>query len=122
MSNPPQMQDDKVNPPKRHGIAAVMKAAETSIFSKAEACLSPSRYGELEAAKGGALFVAGNYPGPDWEQVVGFAPDQQMFYQVTVGIAVDPGQDANIFAKALISRDASSDFCHIVWEPLQQAG
>lgn len=95
-----------------------MRAAESSIYSKAEACLSPSRYEELEVAKGRALFVAGNYPGPDWE-TVGFAPDQKMFYQVTVGIGVDPGQDVNLFAKALISRDASSDFCHIVWEPPQ---
>lgn len=108
-----------MNPPKRHGIVAVMRAAEMSIYSKAEACLAPSRHGELEAAKGGALFVAGNYPGPEWEPLVGFAPDQKIFYQVTVGIAVDSGQSANVFAKALISRDVSSDFCYIVWEPPQ---
>jgi hypothetical protein len=111
------MLDEKMNLPKRHGIPAAIRAAETSIFSKAVECLSRPRYEELDAAKGGALFVAGNYPGPDWESVVGFAPDPRRFYQVTVGIGVDPGQDANLFAKALISRDASSDFCHIVWEP-----
>ena len=94
-----------------------MRAAETSIYSQAEACLSPSRFEEMNAAKSGALFVAGNYPGPDWEQVVGFIPDQRDFYQVTVGIAVNPGRNANIFAKALICRAVSSDFCHIVWEP-----
>lgn len=115
------MQNDKTNQPKRHGITTVMNLAAALISSKAEACLSSSRYNELEAAKGGALFVAANYPGSDWEQVIGFDPDKKMFHEVTVGIAVHPGQDLNIFAKALISRDASSDFCHIIWEPLQQA-
>lgn len=116
------MQSEKVTLPKRHGITAVMRAAEILIYSQAEACLSPLRYEELNAAKGGGLFLAGNYPGPDWKQVLGFAPDQQLFYQVTVGIADDPGRDANIFAKALISRDVSNDFCHIVWEPPRQSG
>lgn len=99
-----------------------MRLAEAAIYNKAEASLSPSRYEELNAAKGGALFIAGNYPGPDWESLVGFVPDQQMFYQVTVSIAVDPGQDANILAKALISRDVSSDFCHIVWDSSSNPG
>ncbi|MCZ8393595.1 DUF440 family protein [Achromobacter xylosoxidans] len=93
-----------------------MHLAEAAIYNKAEAFLSASRYEELKTAKGDALFLAGNYPGPDWESLVGFVPDQKMFYQVTVGIAVDPGQEANILAKALISRDAASDFCYIVWD------
>lgn len=116
------MRDEKVNLPKRHGISAVMRLAETAIYNKAEAFLSPSRCEELNTAKGGALFVAGNYPGPDWESRVGFVPDQKMFYQVTVGIAVDAGQDANILAKALISRNASSDFCYIVWHSPSSPG
>lgn len=108
----------KLSHPTRLGITATMRAAETAVLTRAEEALSPSRLEELNAAKGHSLFIAGAYPKHDWTQEVGFVPDQQMFYQVTVGIAVDEGQRPNILAKVLISRDASSDFCHIVWEPV----
>jgi uncharacterized protein len=98
-----------------------MQMAEQLIYGQAEAQLSPQRFKEMKAAAGKVLFVAGNYPGPEWEHSVGFLPAQDIFYQVTVGIAVDPGQAENVLAMALISRDVTNDFCHIIWEPNQQA-
>jgi uncharacterized protein YciU (UPF0263 family) len=99
-----------------------MLMAETMIYDEAEQQLSPQRFEEMKASAGKELFVAGGSPGPEWEQFVGFVPAQDIFYQVTVGIAVDPGQAENVLAKALISRDTSSEFCHIVWDPSQQSG
>lgn len=96
-----------------------MRMAEQAIHSHAEAKLSPERFQEMKAAEGTYLFVSGMYPGSEWTDVVGFVPDPVLFYQVTVGIAVDPGEPENVFATALISRDISSDFCHIIWEPSQ---
>lgn len=106
--------------PKRHGIRAVILIAEQAISDQAEVNLSPQRFEELRSAAGNLLFVAGNYPGPEWEAVVGFVPAQELYYQVIVGIAVDPGQPINLFAQALISRDVSAPFCHIVWEPIRK--
>ncbi len=106
--------------PKKHGIRAVILIAEQSIYDQAEVNLSPQRFEELKAAAGNLLFVAGNYAGPEWEAVVGFVPTQELYYQVTVGIAADQGQPINLFAQALISRDVSAPFCHIAWEPIRK--
>ncbi|KLD70685.1 hypothetical protein Y887_10505 [Xanthomonas pisi DSM 18956] len=97
-----------------------MQMAEQLIYDQAEANLPQQRFNEMKAAAGKSLFVAGNYPGPAWEQIVGFVPAQDIFYQVTIGIAVDPGQSEDVLALALISRDVSNEYYHIVWHPTQQ--
>ena len=103
--------------PKRHGIKTATFMAEEMIYNQAEEHLSLKRYTEMKAEAGRYLYVAGNYPTSEWEQFVGFTPAADMYYQVNVGVAGDPGQAPNIFAMALICRDVSKDFCHIIWEP-----
>jgi len=103
--------------PKRHGLRTVMLMAERAIHELASQNLAPLRLAQMDAAIGTGLFTAGNYPASDWERLVGFIPDRDLYYQVMVGIAADPPQPPDIFAKALIGRDTSADFCHIVWEP-----
>lgn len=78
LSEPPnEMQDRRVSLSKRHEITAGMRLAETALYRKAEVSLSPPRYEELNATKGGALFIAGNYPESDCESLVGFLPDNK---------------------------------------------
>jgi hypothetical protein len=94
-----------------------MRLAEQRVSEQAAAGLPAQRLAEMTAAANSQLFVAGRYPAADWESVVGFAPDQDFHYEVTVGIAVDHGERPNILAKVLISRDAAEDFCFIRWYP-----
>lgn len=102
---------------KRKGVTAVMRVAEQRIYALAPLKLSPLRYRELQAVSGRSLFVSGNYPMADWESLAGFVPDHDFHYEVTVGIATPEGEKNNLLARALISRDADEDYCHIVWEP-----
>lgn len=104
---------------KRRGIQTVMRLAEQRVYEKAEQHLVPERLNEMKSAAGTNLFVAGRYPSPSWEGVVGFAPDKDFHYEVMVGIAVEPGESPNLFANVLISRDVEEDFCFIHWNPPQ---
>jgi uncharacterized protein YciU (UPF0263 family) len=101
------------------GIRAAMQLAEQRVYAQAPQALSPERLREMEEAGGRTLFVAGNYPGAEWQQAMGFEPDLKRHYQVTIGIAVDPGPGVspNLLARAFVSRDPSEDLCHIVWNP-----
>lgn len=107
------------NQSKRYGIQTVMRMAETRVYDQAENSLSPERLAEMRLAAGSSLFVAGRYPSEGWEPIVGFVPDNDFHYEVTVGIAVDPGDHPNILAKVLISRDIEEDLCVIRWNPTQ---
>lgn len=98
-----------------------MRLAEQRVSEQAAVGLLPQRLGEMRAEAGAHLFVAGRYPAPDWESFVGFTPDHDFHYEVTVGIAVDHGEPPNILARALISRDAAEDFCFIRWYPSRDA-
>ena len=102
------------------GILAVTQLAEQRIYAQAPQALAPERLREMEEAKGRTLFVAGNYPGAEWHQTMGSEPDLKRHYQVTIGIAVNPGPGAapNILARAFISRDPAEELCHIVWNPM----
>lgn len=102
---------------KRRGLGDVMRRAEERVYAEASANLSATRIQELKAAFGSSAFVAGNYPDAKWEPVVGFQPDREFHYQVTVGIAVDPGQPLNLIARAFVSRDPEEELCVIVWNP-----
>src|SRR4051812_26788124 len=99
------------------GLRAVIQMAEQRIYAEAPQGLSPARLREMEGAAGSALFVAGNYPGVEWRKTVGFEPDSKRHYQVTIGIAVEPGFPPNLVARAFVSRDPSDDLCHIIWNP-----
>lgn len=99
------------------GLRAVTELAERQIYAQAPQALSPARLREMAEATGRTLFVAGNYPGTEWREVVGSEPDPKRHYQVTVGIAVDPGTPPNLVARAFVSRDPAEEFCHIIWNP-----
>ncbi|STQ91127.1 DUF440 family protein [Iodobacter fluviatilis] len=104
---------------KRHGIKTVMRMAETRVYDQAENSLSTERLAEMKLATGSSLFVAGRYPSDGWEPIVGFLPDNDFHYEVTVGIAVASGEHPNLLAKVLISRDIEEDLCVIRWNPTQ---
>src|SRR5438128_2721774 len=105
------------NRSKRRGIQAVMRLAEQSVYEQAENNLLPERLNEMRSAAGSLLFVAGRYPSPGWQEIVGFVPDNDFHYEVTVGIAVEPGEPPNLLAKVLVSRDIEEDLCFIHWNP-----
>lgn len=96
-----------------------MRLAEQQVYEQAETALASDRLAEMRAAAGSNLFVAGHYPLSDWEKIAGFVPDQDFHYEVTIGIAVDPGEAPNLFATVLISRDMDEDLCLIRWNPSQ---
>lgn len=98
-----------------------MRLAEQRAYVEAEAGLPPQRLAEMKAAVGTSLFVAGRYPSQDWEGFVGFSPDPEFHYEVTLGIAVDDGETQNVLARVLISRDSAEDFCFIRWYPSRDA-
>lgn len=98
-----------------------MRLAEQRVSEQAAAGLPSQRLLEMAAAAGSHLFIAGRYPAADWESVVGFAPDQDFHYEVTVGISVDHGEPPNVLAKILISRDTAENFCFIRWYPSRDA-
>ncbi len=102
---------------KKIGINNVMRIAEKKIYDLAEKNLSSDRFLELQSAFRKGAFVGGFFPSPDWKNLVNFTPDNEYFYEVFVGIAVERGKTPNIFARALISRDGEEDYCHIIWEP-----
>lgn len=62
-------------------------------------------------------YVAGNYPPASWEKFVGFVPDNDFHYQVTIGLAVESGEKPQVLALALIDRDKESKFRHLIWKP-----
>ena len=94
-----------------------MRLAEQRVLEQAEVHLPPERVNEIQSAAGSGLFVAGRYPSSGWEPIVGFIPDNDFHYEVVIGIAVEPGEPSNLFAKALISRDGEEDACFIQWNP-----
>ena len=99
------------------GIQNIMRKAETKFYENAQNNLSPERYSQMQDEQGLGLFVAGNYPSPEWEKYVGFVPENAWHYEVNIGIAKEPGESSDLFAKILISRDGEEDYCHIIWEP-----
>ena len=104
---------------KRRGLGVVTQMAEHQIYELAESNLSPARFAEMRLAAGSSLFVAGKHPSAGWEELVGFVPENDFHYEVTVGIAVEPRAKPNLIARALISRDAEEEYCFIQWEPSQ---
>ncbi|WP_457425700.1 DUF440 family protein [Roseateles sp. P5_E7] len=103
---------------KRYGLTTVMRMAEKRVLEDAQSHLSADRLQDmLAASREGLLFTSGRYPDPDWREVCGFEIDQQFHYEVIVGVAVEPTEPHNLFAKVLISRDADDDVCFIVWDP-----
>ena len=62
-------------------------------------------------------YVAHNYPDSTWEEVVDFTPDAVFYSQITIGLAVNPGESQDILAKILICREKSHDFTKIIWRP-----
>ncbi|MFW7526090.1 HI1450 family dsDNA-mimic protein [Vibrio ostreicida] len=55
--------------------------------------------------------------GDDWSEEVGFDVDKTLYAEVRIGL-VNEDNDVldDIFARLLICRDPSQQFCHILWK------
>ncbi|WP_431688162.1 DUF440 family protein [Hahella sp. NBU794] len=106
-----------MNKKNRWGIPKITNVAHEKFYGLVGEHLSESDIEKWNNESGARGFVAHNAPDSSWESVVGFVPDAVFYSQVTIGLAVDPGEQPEIFAKVLICREKSHEFTYFVWRP-----
>ena len=101
----------------RWGIRKITEIVEQKFKDAASDNLSESDIERFNSESGVRGYVAHNYPSDMWEPLVGFAPDRVFYSEVTIGLAVDPPQPPDIYAKILACREKDHEFFHFVWKP-----
>ncbi|WP_444911662.1 DUF440 family protein [Microbulbifer sp. PAAF003] len=105
---------DKKN---RWGIPKISNLAHEKFHEIASDHLSKQDIETWNRESDSRGFVAHNAPDDSWEPIIGFVPDPTFYSQVTIGLAVDPGEQPEVFAKVLICREKSNEFTKFVWRP-----
>jgi len=72
---------------------------------------------ELEEISSHALLTGGTV-GPDWEQIIGFVPDDQNFYELQIYMPADekPYIEKS-YVRILSPRDRATEKVHFMWRP-----
>lgn len=67
--------------------------------------------------------LTGGTPGPDWEQIIGSAPTERLFYEVQIYKPSDarPYIEKS-YVRMLVPRDRSSELVRFMWRPFVGRG
>lgn len=105
---------DKKN---RWGIPKITNLAHEKFHELAGEHLCPEDIELWNSESGSRGFVAHNSPDDTWQNIVEFEPDPTFYSQITIGLAVEPGETPEVLAKILICREKSHEFTKVVWRP-----
>lgn len=103
---------DKKN---RWGVKKVTDMVHEKFHELASENLNSEQIEKWNTESGARGFVAHNAPDDTWEIIVGFKPDPIFYSQITIGLAVDPDEEPEIFTKALVCREKSHEFVYFIW-------
>lgn len=103
---------DKKN---RWGIKKVTDMVHEKFHDLASDNLNPQKIEKWNTESASRGFVAHNAPDETWGNIVGFNPDPIFYSQITIGLAVDPGEEPEIYTIALICREKSHEFIRFIW-------
>ena len=103
---------DKKN---RWGFRKIAGLAHQKFRDLASENLSEEDIDIYNSESGSRGYVAQHSPKDDWSSIVGFTPDDVFYSEITIGLAVDPGESPDIYARILACKEKDHEFFHFIW-------